>query len=108
MQVWLGHAHGALWQRRRDVPESNLSLIPGARLRHGQPVSGGFQPRRQTDLAYVAANGDLVVLLSIGDGTFKQLVTTPANSKLATVAAVDMNRDGIPDLLAALIGLRGV
>src|ERR1039457_7678333 len=48
------------------------------------------------DLAYVAANGNLVVLISSGGGAFRSLVTTPANTKLSLAAVADLDGDRFP------------
>jgi uncharacterized protein (TIGR03437 family) len=62
-------------------------------------VAADFTRDGKTDLAYVAASGDLLILVSLDDGTFRSITSSPVNSKLALAAAADMNGDGGPDLI---------
>jgi uncharacterized protein (TIGR03437 family) len=61
--------------------------------------AGEFNRDGKGDLAYIAGNGNLIVLLSNGDGTFQSQVTTPANTKLALAAVADLNQKGSDDLI---------
>jgi uncharacterized protein (TIGR03437 family) len=53
----------------------------------------------KTDLVYIAANGNLIALISTGGGAFRSVVTTPANPNLSLVAVADLNGDNYPDLI---------
>src|SRR6267142_1791432 len=50
----------------------------------------------KSDLLYVDAGGNFVVLLSAGDGTFRSVTTGPQNPNLLLTAVADLNGDGIP------------
>src|SRR5207302_149028 len=83
--VLLGKGDGTF---QNPIPGTSpaLGTVTGNRI-----VAADFNRDGKADLAYIAANGDLVTLISSGDGTFRSVVTTPANPKLAIAAAADMN-----------------
>ena len=61
--------------------------------------AGDFNRDGKTDLAYAAADGTIIVLLSMGDGTFHSVVTTPKNTKLSLAAVADLDGDGFADVV---------
>ena len=53
----------------------------------------------KTDLVYIAANGNLIALISSGGGAFRSVVTTPSNPNLSLLAVADLSGDNYPDLV---------
>ncbi len=91
--VMLGNGDGT-FKSPAAVSGPALGTVIGNKL-----VAADFDRDGKTDLAYIAANGNLIVLLSAGDGTFRSLVTTPSNTKLALAAAADLSNAGSADLI---------
>ena len=93
ISVVLGNGDGT-FRAPNSVPGPALGTGAGNKI-----IAADFDGDGKTDLAYIAANGNLIVLLSAGDGTFRSLVTTPTNSKLSLAATADLDGDGRPDLI---------
>ena len=76
--------------------------VPGPALGTGagnKLLAADLDHDGKTDLAYIAANGNFIALMSTGGGAFRSVVTTPANPNLSLVAIADLNGDNYPDLI---------
>ncbi len=66
---------------------------------YGNLASADFNSDGKLDFV-ATTNGTVVMLLGNGDGSFQAPVTVPVNgANLSSIAVVDMNLDGMPDLI---------
>ena len=93
IMVLLGNGDGT-FQRAVPVSGAGLGTIGGNKL-----IAADLNLDGETDLAYISSNGNLMTLLSAGDGTFRTIGAPPPNTKPALVASADLNGDNIPDLI---------
>ena len=91
--VLLGNGDGT-FQTALSVSGAALGTGTGNKL-----IAADLNRDGKTDLAYIASNGNLMTLLSAGDGTFRAVSAPPPNAKPALTAVADLNGDGVPDLI---------
>ena len=91
--VLLGNGDGT-FHTPLAVPGPALGTGAGNRL-----LAADLDRDGKTDLVYIAANGNLIALISSGDGAFRSVVTTPSNPNLSLMAVADLNGDNYPDLI---------
>ena len=91
--VLLGNGDGT-FHAPLSVPGPALGTGAGNKL-----LAADLDHDGKSDLVYIAANGNLIALISSGGGAFRSVVTTPSNPNLSLVAVADLNGDNYPDLI---------
>jgi len=93
IMVLLGNGDGT-FRTPLAVPGPALGTGAGNKL-----LAADLDHDGKTDLVYIAANGNLIALISSGAGAFRSVVTTPSNPNLSLIAVADLNGDNYPDLI---------
>jgi hypothetical protein len=93
--VMLGNGNGTF------QPQLTFS-VPVASV--GSFAAADFNGDGKVDFALTGTNNDTIILLGNGDGTFRLGQTVAIGPFGGQLAAADVNRDGIPDLLVQQAG----
>src|ERR1035441_612808 len=91
--VLLGNGDGT-FHAPLSVPGPALGTGAGNKL-----LAADLDHDGKSDLVYIAANGNLIALISSGGGAFRSVVTTPSNPNLSLLAVADLSGDNYPDLI---------